>query len=180
VGCRFPGSRESQTFSIPKFPGMNVMQFLLTGIAEACIKKCCTEMLLGKQHVDQSWTRGCRLQRLNNCYRVRHTHTHTQPFYGCLDFVRDNPDELVPEETFTHSHLSWSSIIPYLLPPSITIHGILSVQFTCLTVYLLAWHPILHTPYISLPNHCLLFAAHAHTIATWLAVLPRLCHLILV
>jgi len=24
-----------------------------------------------------------------------------QPFYGCLDFVR----ELVPEETFTHSHL---------------------------------------------------------------------------
>ena len=54
---------------------------------------------------------------------------------------------------------------------SITIHGILLVQFTCLTlffhnpsckfslVYLLAWHPPLHTPY----NHCLLFAAHAHT-----------------
>ena len=40
---------------------------------------------------------------------------HTQPFYGSLDFVRDNPGELVPEETFTHSHLSWSSIIPYLL-----------------------------------------------------------------
>ena len=32
-------------------------------------------------------------------------------------------------------------------------------------VYLLAWHPPLHTPYISSPNHCLLFAAHAHTIA---------------
>jgi len=31
-----------------------------------------------------------------------------------------------------------------------------------LLVYLLAWHPSLHTPYISLPNHCLLFAAHAH------------------
>ena len=26
-------------------------------------------------------------------------------------------------------------------------------------VYLLAWHPPLHTPYISLPNHCRLFAA---------------------
>jgi len=25
--------------------------------------------------------------------------------------------------------------IPYLLPPSITIHGILPVQFTCLTVF---------------------------------------------
>jgi len=41
-----------------------------------------------------------------------HTHTHTQPFYGSLDFVRDNPGEPVPGETFTHSHSSWSSIIP--------------------------------------------------------------------
>jgi len=38
------------------------------------------------------------------------------------------------KKTFTHSHLSWSSIIPCLLPPSFTIHGIL-VQFTCLTVF---------------------------------------------
>jgi len=30
---------------------------------------------------------------------------HTQPFYGSLDFVQDNPDEPVPEETFTtHSY----------------------------------------------------------------------------
>jgi len=29
-----------------------------------------------------------------------------------LDFVRDNPGEPVPKETFTHSHSSWSSIIP--------------------------------------------------------------------
>jgi len=28
-----------------------------------------------------------------------------------VDFVRDNLGELVPEETFTHSHSSWSSII---------------------------------------------------------------------
>jgi len=40
------------------------------------------------------------------------THTHTQPLYGSVDFVRDNPGELIPEETFTHSHLSWSSNIP--------------------------------------------------------------------
>ena len=50
--------------------------------------------------------------------------------------VRDNPGEPVPEETFTHSHLPWSSIIPYVLPQSITIYGILPVQFTCLTVLL--------------------------------------------
>jgi len=33
----------------------------------------------------------------------------------------DNPDELLPRETFTYSPLSWSSIILYLLPPSIMI-----------------------------------------------------------
>ena len=47
-------------------------------------------------------------------------------------------------------------------------------------VYLLAWHLPLHTPCISLPNHCLLFAAHAHTIATCFAVVLKLCHPILV
>jgi len=44
--------------------------------------------------------------------------------------------ELVSEETFTLSHLSWSSIVLYLLPPSTAIHSIHSVQFTCLTVFL--------------------------------------------
>jgi len=61
-------------------------------------------------------------------------HTHTQPFYGSMDFVWDNPGEPVPEETFTHSHLSWSSIVPNLLHPSNTIHGILPVQSTRLTI----------------------------------------------
>ena len=62
-------------------------------------------------------------------------HTHTQPFCSSLNFDWDNPGEPVPEETFTHSHLSWSSVIPYVLPLSITIHIILPVQFTCLTVF---------------------------------------------
>jgi len=62
-------------------------------------------------------------------------HTHTQPFYSSLDFVRDNPGEPVPEETFAHSHLSWSSIVPCLLHPSNTIHSILRIQFTCLTIF---------------------------------------------
>ena len=45
-----------------------------------------------------------------------------------MDFVRDNPGEPVPEETFTHSHLSWSSVVPYLLHPSTAIQGIPPVQ----------------------------------------------------
>ena len=62
-------------------------------------------------------------------------HAHTQPFYGSMGFVRDNPGELIPEETFTHSHLLWLSIAPYLLHPSNMIHGILPVQSMHLTVF---------------------------------------------
>ena len=37
-------------------------------------------------------------------------------------------------------------------------------------VYLLVWSPPPHISYISSPNQCLLFAAHAHTITTCFAV----------
>jgi len=47
-------------------------------------------------------------------------------------------------------------------------------------VYLLAWSPPPHIPYISLPNQYLLFRAHAHTIATCFAVVSILDHLFLV
>jgi len=97
----------------------------------------------------------------------KHTHAHIR-FAACCILSGTTPGEPVPEETFTHSHLSWSSIIPYLLPPSITIHGI---QFTCLTVFFHNLSPSFFwsTSWpgtISSPNHCLLFTAHAHTIAT--------------
>ena len=65
-----------------------------------------------------------------------HTHTNTQLFYSSLDFVRDNPYEPVPEETFNHSYLLWSSGMPYELSPPITIHDILPVQSTSLIVLL--------------------------------------------
>jgi len=76
-------------------------------------------------------------------------------------FICDYLGEPVPEETFTHSHISRSSNIFYQLPPSSMIHSILPVQFTCLTVffaqplsksslvYFLVWNPSLHIPYIS-------------------------------
>ena len=34
--------------------------------------------------------------------KIKCAHTHTQPFYGSVEFVWDNPGEPVPEETFTH------------------------------------------------------------------------------
>ena len=45
-------------------------------------------------------------------------------------------------------------------------------------VYLLVWHIRLHTPYISSPNHCFIFATHAQIIATCFAQVLRLYHLI--
>jgi len=130
---------------------------------------------------------------------ARHARTHacTHTVFQLCEFSPGKPGEPIPEETFTHSHLSWSSIITYLLHPSITIHSIRPVQFLCLTVfpqslsnnslvYLLALHPPLHTPYFSSLNHCLLFTAHAHTIATRFAthpsdhnhLCPLKCHII--
>jgi len=53
----------------------------------------------------------------------KHTHTHTQPFYGSLDFVIH---PLTPITVIKY---------PYLLPPSTTIHGILPIQSTHFTVF---------------------------------------------
>ena len=47
-------------------------------------------------------------------------------------------------------------------------------------VYLLVWSPPPDIPYISSPNQCLIFTAHAHTIATCFAVVSILYHLLLV
>jgi len=121
------------------------------------------------------------------------SHTHTQLFYGYLDFFWDNLGKPEPEETCTHSHLSWSSIIPYLLPPSIMIHGILSVQFTSLTVFFhnhnlspsflwsTSWPGTLNLiPILFFIKSLSSFHSNAHVITTCFAVVPRLCHLIIV
>jgi len=106
------------------------------------------------------------------------THTHM-----ALWISAGKPGEPEPAETFTHSTyrhpLSPSAIYydPWHPPCSIYVPDSLFPQSLSKfsLVYLLAWHPQLHTPCISSPNHCLLFVAHAHTIAICFAVVPRLC-----
>jgi len=65
-------------------------------------------------------------------------------------------------------NLSASSIYcdPWHNPCSIYVPHSFSAQPLSKSslVYLLVLHPPLHTPYISSPNHCLLFAAYAHII----------------
>jgi len=122
-----------------------------------------------------------------------HARTHTHTHFMALWNWSGQPGWAGTKRNIHHSHLSWSSIILYLLFPSIAIHGILPVQFMCLTVFShnlcpsflwsTSWSENLHFIFhIFSPNHCLLFAAHAHTntITTCFAVVPKLYNLILV
>jgi len=95
--------------------------------------------------------------------------------------TRRNSHPLTPILIINHP---LSAIILYLLPASIAIHGILLVQFTCLTVFLnnlwpsflwsTSWTGIVHLILHTFIHSILLFAAHAHTIATSFAAVPKI------
>jgi len=130
---------------------------------------------------------------LSKQYTYTHTHTHKHTHTTILQLsgfylveprwagTRRNIHPLTSVVIVTHA-LSTSSICydPWHPPCSIYVPDSLFPQSLSKfsLVYLLAWHPPLHTPYISSHSQCLLFTAHAHTIATCFAVVPRLCHLI--
>jgi len=109
--------------------------------------------------------------------------------YNHLDFFHDYPGDQYqkkhsPTPVLSINHPSSASSIycdPWHPPYSIYVSHSLFAQplFKSSSIYLLVWHRPLHTPYISSKNHCLLFAGHAHAIATCFAVVPRLYHLIL-
>jgi len=93
-------------------------------------------------------------------------------FYGLLGQpgwagTRRNIHSLTPIMIIDHP-LSTSSFFydPWHPPCSIYVpKSLFSQSFSKFSlVYLLSWHPPLHTLYISSPNHYLLFATHAHTI----------------
>ena len=100
---------------------------------------------------------------------VINTHTHTHTHTNVLRLSVFCPGQPGWAGTRRKIHPLILIVVinhPLSASPSVTIHGILSVQFTYLTVffhnlckfslvYLLAWHPPLHTPYISSPNHCI-------------------------
>ena len=121
---------------------------------------------------------------LISCYSSSHVATTTlQPFYGPLSGTI-RVSRYQKKHSLTHTNPDHQpSYRPLSACPYITIHSLLPVQFTCLTVSLhlsassiwsTSWHPPLHTPYNSSSNHCLLFTTHTQTVATCFAVVPRL------
>jgi len=82
----------------------------------------------------------------------------------------------VPEETLTHSHLSWSSAILYQFPAFTMIHSLLSVQVVFLAVFLHDFCPR------DCPPHPIIvfFSQQCPSHHTCFAVVPRLCYLFLV
>ena len=90
-------------------------------------------------------------------------HTHTQPFNDTLSvttlmgqYQKKTIHPLTPILIIKHSF--------YQLPPSTTIHSVLLVQFTCLTVFFPQYNlspgplvyllnPVLYTGYISSPSY---------------------------
>jgi len=121
-----------------------------------------------------------------------HTCTHTHNRFTALWILSrtNRVSRYLKKHSPTHTYRGHQSSLIYASsiyydprhpPCSIYVLDSLFPQslFKFSLVYLLAWHPPLHTPYISSPNDCLLFAEHAHTIATCFAVVSRLCHPIL-
>jgi len=108
---------------------------------------------------------------MQNCStKIKPSPYHHLPFSRCFQ-----GEPQLANSTFFSSYIC-------LLPPSITVCGIVPVEFTCLTVfpqslskfslvYLLAWQPPLHTPCISSLNYCLLSHIKNNTIFNNLCII---------
>jgi len=118
---------------------------------------------------------------------IRLLSTHWVSIYLCPYILNtdvwDYPGEPVPEETFTPSPIL--IIIQHLSASS--IHGIVPVQLTCLTIFFhnLSPSPVWSTSWygaLHLILHTFLhpISVFSHTIAACFAVVPRLYHLFLI
>ena len=113
--------------------------------------------------------------------------THTQPFNGPLSGTtrvgryqkkhspsHTHPDHQTSFINFLHLLRSIASSVFSLRADSLFPQP-LSRSFL---VFFSVLDPLLHTPCISSPNHHL-YAAHAHTVTVCSAVIPVLCHTVL-
>jgi len=122
-------------------------------------------------------------EKVPSC-RNTHACTHMQPFYGPLSCTTQL-SRYQKKHSLTHTYPdhqpSFISFLHLLRPIALSIPSSIYVLDTLFVqllskfslVYLLLWHIPLHTLNISSPNHCFLFATHAHTIITYFAVIWR-------
>ena len=122
------------------------------------------------------------ISRINYFQQTACTQQQQQPFYGPLSRIT-RVSRYQKKHSPTHHPDHHPIFISFFhLPRSIasSLFKLRAWQSFCTTfsmsslVYLLVWSPPPHIPYISSPNHCLLFAQHAHTIATCFAVISIL------
>ena len=143
---------------------------------ESDVKTACICVHIIASYITQCSTEQCWYSSLLSstlssvsCSSV-HTHTHTQPFNGPLsvttqvDHTRRNIHPLAPTLIIEHP-LSTFSI--YCYPAASSLFNLCAWKSfpqplsRPSLVYLLVWNLLLRTPYISPPNHYLLFATHA-------------------
>jgi len=108
---------------------------------------------------------------------LRYNTTQQQPFYGPLSGITQVSWYMKKHSRTHHPDHHPIFISFFHLPRSIAsflfkLRAWQSFSMSSL-VYLLVWSPPPHIPYISSPNQCLLFAAHAHTIATKVVIVDK-------
>jgi len=119
--------------------------------------------------------------QLSNTELIKYTTVlHTQPLYGCLDFVWDyQVSQYQKKHSPTHTHPDHQSsfirflhLLRFMASSLFNLRDWQSFCTTSVQVFLCLPFGPLHTAHISSPSHCLLFAAHAHTISACFAVVP--------
>ena len=153
----------------------------------------CTALVqvLGNNHLICQITLSTFVERFSDHkLNMPHTHTHTHNHFTALWILSTTTQMSWYQKKHSPTHIchghQWSLIcfLHLLWSMASSLFNLRAWQSFPQSlskfsfVYLLAWHLQLHTPYIYSPNHCLLFAAHIHTIATCFAVILRLWHII--
>ena len=111
-----------------------------------------------------------RVSRYQKKHSPTHHPDHQPSFISFFHLLRSTASSLFNSR-------AWQSFCTTLGPTSSLLWSFAQPHSKSSLVYLLVQSPTFHTPYISLPHQCLLFATDAHTC---FAVAPRLSSITIV
>ena len=154
--CHLPLSALVLWKTSPHFFGCFSSGFEALAVKRLCVRACvCVCVPNWHTHTRTHDRLMAGITRVGR-YQKKHSPTHTHPL---------SPSSIYNDQ--------WHPLCSFYLLDSPLVQPL---SRSCL-VFLLVLDPQLHTPYISSPNHHLLFAAHAQTNAACSAAIPMLCHL---